>query len=191
MLTIDSYLDDSLAALTAFRADGVQRRVLADMADALVLAFQAGRKLLLCGNGGSAGDAQHIAGEVLGRLMYDRPALPALALTTDSSVMTAVSNDYGYDRVFERQVMGLGQPGDVLMALSTSGTSANIMRALEAGKARGLVCLGMTGEHGGTMRQACALLLEAPSTLTPIIQQIHITAAHLVCALVEQRLFPR
>ena len=191
MITIDSYLDESLAALTAFRADGVQRRVMADMADTLVPAFQAGRKLLVCGNGGSAGDAQHIAGEFLSRLMYDRPALPALALTTDSSVLTAIGNDYGYDHVFERQVLGLGQPGDVLIAISTSGSSANILRALKAGQDRGVICLGFTGAEPGPMRQGCALLLEAPSRLTPIVQQIHITAAHLICALVEQRLFPR
>lgn len=191
MITIESYLDDSLAALTAFRADGVQRRTMAGMADTLVLAFQAGRKLLVCGNGGSAGDAQHIAGEFLSRMMYDRPALPAVALTTDSSVLTAIGNDYGYDHVFERQVMGLGQPGDVLIAISTSGRSSNILRALHAARDRGVICMGLTGADGGPMREGCALLLEAPSRLTPVVQQIHITAAHLICTLVEQRLFPR
>ncbi len=188
---IDSYLDESLDALTAFRADPAQRRVMLAMVDALTAAFQAGRKLLLCGNGGSASDAQHIAGEFLSRLMYDRRPLPALALTTDSAVLTAIGNDYGYDHVFERQVRALGQAGDVLLGLSTSGASANVLRALAAGRAQGMVCLGFTGNRGGPMPDSCDHVLTAPSSNTPVIQQIHITAAHVICTLVERRLFPR
>ncbi len=191
MTLIETYLDDSIAALTDFRQDTKQRQIMTDMVDILVKSFETGHKLLLCGNGGSAADAQHIAGEFLSRLNYDRLPLPALALTTDSSVLTAIGNDYGFDHVFERQVQALGQPGDVLIGLSTSGASPNILRALAAGQARGLVCIGFTGARAGPLGEACTLLLAAPSTHTPIIQQIHITAAHILCTLVERRLFPR
>ena len=188
---IDSYLDETLAAFTAFRASPRHRQVMQDMAELITARFRDGRKLLICGNGGSAADAQHIAAEFISRLMYDRPPLPAIALTTDSSVLTATGNDYGYAHVFERQVLGLGAPGDVLLGISTSGTSANVLRAFEAARARGLACIGFTGAQPGPMRDACELLLEAPSAGTALIQQIHITAAHVVCALVERAIFPQ
>ena len=164
---------------------------IAAIVDRLAVALGAGRKLLLAGNGGSAADAQHIAGEFLSRLNYDRAPTAAIALTTESSVLTAIGNDYGYERVFERQVRGLGQEGDVLLAISTSGRSPNILRAIAAGRELGLVTIGLTGSTGGEMAALCDLCLHAPSDSTPLIQQIHITAGHVICGLVEERLFPR
>jgi D-sedoheptulose 7-phosphate isomerase len=164
---------------------------IAAIVDRLAVALGAGRKLLLAGNGGSAADAQHIAGEFLSRLNYDRAPTAAIALTTDSSVLTAIGNDYGYERVFERQVRGLGQEGDVLLAISTSGRSPNILRAIAAGRELCLVTIGLTGSTGGEMAALCDLCLHAPSDSTPLIQQIHITAGHVICGLVEERLFPR
>ena len=159
--------------------------------DRLVEAIAAGRKVLFAGNGGSAGDAQHLAGEFLSRLNYDRAPLPAIALTTDSSVLTAIGNDYGYDRVFERQVLGLGVAGDVLIAISTSGRSPNILRAIDAARSKGLVVVGFAGRSGGEMAGRCHLCLYAPADSTPLIQQLHITAGHIICGLVEERLFPK
>jgi D-sedoheptulose 7-phosphate isomerase len=150
-----------------------------------------GCKLLLAGNGGSAADAQHIAGELLPRLNYDRAPAAALALTTDTSVITAIGDDYGYERVFERQILGLGCPGDVFVAILTSGRSPNILRAIEAARQRRLSVVGFTGRTGGEMALRCDLCLHAPSESTPLIQQIHITAGHIVCGLIEERLFPR
>jgi D-sedoheptulose 7-phosphate isomerase len=164
---------------------------IAAIVDRVAVALGAGRKLLLAGNGGSAADAQHIAGEFLSRLNYDRAPTAAIALTTDSSVLTAIGNDYGYERVFERQVRGLGQEGDVLLAISTSGRSPNILRAIAAARELHLVTIGLTGSSGGEMAALCDLCLHAPSDSTPLIQQVHITAGHVICGLVEERLFPR
>jgi D-sedoheptulose 7-phosphate isomerase len=152
--------------------------------------MRAGNKLLIAGNGGSAADAQHIAGEFISRLMFDHAPLPAIALTTDTSALTATANDYGYELVFERQVLGLGQSGDVFLAISTSGNSPNVLRALQAARGRGLVTLGFAGAGGGKMAALCDLLLMAPTPWTPVIQQVHITAAHIYCALIERTMFP-
>ena len=188
---IDAYLDETLASMAAFRAEPHYRKTMMEMANTIIAALRAGRKLLICGNGGSAGDAQHIAAEFVGRLIYDRPPLAAIALTTDTSVLTAIGNDYGYEHVFERQVLGLGQEGDVLLGISTSGNSLNVIRALAAARTKKMACLGFTGTGGGAMRENCDLLLRAPSAKNVIIQQIHITAAHIVCALVESTMFPK
>jgi D-sedoheptulose 7-phosphate isomerase len=161
---------------------------LGSIAAAMAAALKGGGKILLCGNGGSAADAQHIAGELLSRYEFDRAPLAAVALTTDTSVLTAIGNDYGYEQVFERQVQGLGRKGDVLVALSTSGRSPNILRALDAAKKGGLVTIGFTGAKGGDLASRCDFILRAPSDKTPIIQQIHITAAHVICGLVERSL---
>ncbi len=184
------YLATSRTAMDAFAADPEATRVMLAMADAIAARMRAGGKLLVAGNGGSAADSQHIAGEFISRLMFDHAPLPSIALTTDSSAMTATANDYGYDHVFERQVQGLGQRGDVFLGISTSGNSPSVLRALEAARAGGLVTLGFAGQGGGRMAPICDHLLRAPSTWTPIIQQIHITAAHIVCALVERAMFP-
>ncbi len=187
---VGDYLAESVAALAAFQADPATRSTLAAMAEGIIASLRAGRKLLIAGNGGSAADAQHMAGEIVGRLWFDRAPLAALALTVDSSVLTATGNDYGYDRIFERQVLGLGRPGDVLLGLSTSGTTPNILLAFEAARGAGLACFGFTGSRGGPMREACTLLLEAPSAKTSVIQQLHIVAIHIVCGLVERAMFP-
>jgi D-sedoheptulose 7-phosphate isomerase len=153
-------------------------------------AFRAGNKLLIAGNGGSAGDAQHIAGEFLSRLNFDRNPLPAIALTTDTSVLTAIGNDYGFDKAFERQVRGLGKPGDVFIAISTSGRSPNVVAALKAAREAGLVTIGFTGTAANSaMAPLCDHCLAAPSPETPLIQQIHIVAAHAICGLVERNIF--
>ena len=159
--------------------------------DAITLSLRNGCKLLTCGNGGSAGDAQHIAGEFVSRLNYDRAPAASIALTTDTSVITAIGNDYGYAHVFERQVLALGRSGDVLMAISTSGKSPSILKAMQAARERGMFVIGFTGKAGGEMPPLADLMLHVPSDATPLIQQVHITAAHIVCGLVEERLFPR
>ena len=162
------------------------------IADAITQAFRDGHKLLIAGNGGSAADAQHIAGEFLSRLNFDRNPLPAIALTTDSSVLTAIGNDYGFERAFERQVRGLGNPGDVFIAISTSGRSPNVITALKAAHECGLTTIGFTGRAPrGLMQPLCDHFLAAPSEETPLIQQIHIVAAHAICGLVESSLFQR
>ena len=185
------YLAQSAAVMQAFAGDPAQRRTLIAMADAITASLRAGGKLLVAGNGGSAGDAQHIAGEFVSRLMYDRAPLPAIALTTDSSAMLAIGNDYGFVHVFERQVRALGRAGDVFLGISTSGRSPNVLAALAAARAAGIATLGFAGAEPGPMAEACGIVLRAPSGWTPLVQQIHITAAHLVCALVEQALCPR
>ena len=185
------YVGKSLRAMESFAADAAAQAVLRDMTSAIVAALRAGGKLMTAGNGGSAGDAQHIAGEFIVRLMYDRAPLAAIALTTDGSVMTAAGNDYGFERGFERQVRALGRKGDVLLAISTSGNSPNILHALEAARAAGVVTLGFSAGTGGAMAASCDHLFLAPTAETALAQQIHITAAHIVCALVERAMFPR
>jgi D-sedoheptulose 7-phosphate isomerase len=145
--------------------------------------------VLLCGNGGSAADAQHIAAELAGRLRRERAGLPAIALTVNPSVLTAVSNDYGYEMVFARQVDALGRKGDVLIGISTSGTSPNVVRALEAARARGMATIGLMGERGGPMEAHCDVAVAAPSSDTQRIQEIHIVVGHAICEIVESELF--
>ncbi|MGH7109650.1 MAG: SIS domain-containing protein [Stellaceae bacterium] len=188
---IIDYLARSRDVIQRAIDDPVFVAAIAAAADLATAALQRGNKLLLAGNGGSAGDAQHIAGEIVGRFAYDRPAAAALALTTDSSILTAIANDYGYDEVFARQVRGLGRRGDVLIALSTSGRSANILRAIAAAREQELAVVGLTGASGGAMRAVCDVCLCVPSDSTPLVQQVHLTAGHILCALVEERLFPR
>ena len=186
---IDAYLAESVIALRAFAGDGAGRRVITAMAERITAAMRDGNKLLVAGNGGSAGDAQHVAGEFVSRLMFDRDPLPAIALTKDSSVLTAIGNDYGYVHVFERQVLALGRPGDVFLGISTSGRSPNVLAAAAAARRLGLVTMAFCGRDPAGMADA-DLVMAAPSDRTAIIQQVHITAAHLLCALVERAMFP-
>lgn len=189
--SVSDYFRISCAALDrASRDDALMTSILA-IAGAITDALRAGGKVLIAGNGGSAADAQHIAGEMLSRMNYDRNPLPAIALTTDTSVLTAVGNDYGFDHVFERQIRGLGRRGDIFIAISTSGRSPNIMLALRAARELGLVTIGFTGGGPREMNALCDHCLAAPATETPVIQQIHIVAAHAICGLVEDALFPR
>ncbi len=184
------YLAESAAVLQAFAADQTCRTTMAAMAEAIGAALRAGGKLLVAGNGGSAADAQHIAGEFLSRLMFDRAPLAAIALTTDTSVLTAAANDYGFDTVFERQILALARPGDVFLAISTSGRSRNILLALDAARGRGALTMGFCGNQADAMAPRSDLLLAVPSDRTAVVQQVHIVAAHIVCALVERAMFP-
>ena len=147
-----------------------------------------GRRIYLCGNGGSAADAQHIAAELIGRFVGDRRSLPAIALTTDTSALTAIGNDYGYDEVFSRQVEGLCREGDVLIAISTSGNSDNILKAVDAAHRLGASVIGLSGKSGGVLDAKCDLSLVVPSDVTARIQEMHIVIGHLICALVEELL---
>jgi len=185
------YLVRSRDAIQAAIDDPAFAAAIRDIVEVAANALDTGHKLLLAGNGGSAADAQHLAGEMLSRLYYDRAPAAAIALTTDTSVLTAIGNDYGYERLFERQILGLGCPGDVFFAISTSGRSANILRAIDAARQKQIVTVGFTGRTGGEMASRCDICLHAPSDSTPLIQQIHITAGHIICGLVEERLFPR
>lgn len=156
-----------------------------------VESLRAGGKVMFAGNGGSAADAQHWAGELVSRFYYDRPGLAAIALTTDSSILTAIGNDYGYDYVFARQVEALGQAGDVLVAISTSGNSPNVLRAADVARARGMQVIAFTGRSGGKLLSMSDLCFRMPSDETPRIQEGHEFVGHLLCALIEAGLFPR
>lgn len=152
-------------------------------------ALETGRKLFFCGNGGSASDAQHLAAEFVGRFYKDRAPLPAQVLHANSSAMTAIANDYGYEEVFARVLRAEAKRGDILFALSTSGNSPNVINALKAARHRGVVTVGLTGKAGGAMSDYCDYILKVPSTDTPRIQEVHITLGHIICALVEEQLF--
>jgi len=158
-------------------------------AEACITTLSNGGKVLLAGNGGSAADAQHIAGEFVSRFAFDRPGLPAIALTTDTSILTAIGNDYGYENLFARQVQVHAQKGDVFIAYSTSGKSPNVIAALQEANNRGVVCIGMTGNRGGPMKELCAYYLDVPSGDTPRIQEGHAVLGHILCGLVERELF--
>ncbi len=160
-----------------------------DIGHLLIDRYEAGNKLLVAGNGGSAADAQHIAAEFVSRFNFDRPGLPALALTTDTSILTAVGNDYGYDQLFRRQLEANGLAGDVFLGISTSGNSPNILMALEAARLKGITTVGLTGASGGKMRDLCDHCLCVPSGDTPRIQEAHIVIGHTLCAMVELALF--
>ncbi|MFO7654758.1 MAG: SIS domain-containing protein [Candidatus Krumholzibacteriia bacterium] len=172
---------------TLDRLDEEHVRAVQALVDDVLAAWRAGGKLLVCGNGGSAADSQHIAAELVGRYLVDRPALAAVALTTDTSTLTAVANDCGYDRVFARQVEALGRSGDVLLVISTSGNSGNCVEAAAAARRRGLRTHALLGGDGGRLRSLVDGAFVAPSAHTPRIQEVHITAAHLVCDLLERR----
>jgi D-sedoheptulose 7-phosphate isomerase len=183
---IATHLEGSLAALQRATHDAALLDVARNIAAAIATALRSGNKLLIVGNGGSAADAQHIAAEIVGRYKRDRPAYAAIALTTDSSALTSIANDYGFEQVFARQVEGLGQRGDVLLALSTSGKSPNILAALRTAREQRLVTVGFTGSKGEKLRTLCDHLLIAQSDDTPVIQQIHLAVAHGICDEVEQ-----
>jgi D-sedoheptulose 7-phosphate isomerase len=188
---IAAHLKTSLDAFERAARDAAMLTAARKIAQVIVDGLRSGNKLLLVGNGGSAGDAQHIAAEIVGRYKRERPAYAAIALTTDSSALTAISNDYGFEQVFARQVAGLGRRGDILLALSTSGRSPNILAALQAAREHGLVTVGFTGSNGAAMAAVCDHLLVAPTDDTPVIQQIHLAVAHGICDEVEQALMQK
>lgn len=160
-----------------------------DAARLVITAFRNNRKLLLAGNGGSAAEAQHIAAEFVNRFGFDRPALPAIALSTDTSILTSIGNDLGFEKIFSRQVMALGEEGDVFIGISTSGTSENIIRALHTCREKSIVTVGLTGIFGGPMKDLCDICIKIPSEKTPRIQEAHNLTGHIICSLVENELF--
>jgi len=185
---IAAHLKSSLAALDRAAQDAAMLSAARKITQVIIAALRSGHKLLIAGNGGSAADAQHIAAEIVGRYKKERPAYAAIALTTDTSALTAISNDYGFEQVYARQVAGLGRRGDILLALSTSGRSPNILAALRAAHEHGMITVGFTGSKGAAMGVACNHLLVAPSDDTAIVQQIHLAVAHGICEEIEQAL---
>lgn len=163
-----------------------QLEVLDKIAAKMAGAMREGRKFLLCGNGGSAADSQHIAAEFIGRFKRERRSLPAIALTTDTSILTAIGNDYSYEQIFSRQVEGLGEAGDVLIAISTSGNSKNVLEAVKVAKIRGLTTIGFTGAKGGALKDMADYCFQAQAVDTPHIQEVHITALHALSEVVEE-----
>lgn len=184
-----SKIQSSYDVIGAILSDDAFIQKITEAAAICTRALKNGNKILLAGNGGSAADCQHIAGELVSRFEFDRPGLPAIALTVDSSIMTAIGNDYGYVKLFERQLQSLGQSGDIFIAYSTSGNSPNILKALEHAKANGIFSIGFTGSRKGAMNALCDLVLEVPSGDTPKIQEGHLLIGHIICGLIEQAIF--
>jgi D-sedoheptulose 7-phosphate isomerase len=188
---IAGQLRETADNLVAMSQDAVLHETIARVAEACIGALQRGNKILLAGNGGSAADSQHLAAELVNRFNYDRPGLPAFALSTDTSILTAIGNDYGYEHLFARQIEAVGNAGDVFFGISTSGRSPNILNALRVARAKGLVTVGLTGRSGGQMAEHCDYCLRSASDCTPRIQEGHISIGHTICWLIEQRMFPR
>ena len=186
---IKNLLQDSLRVFQSMLIDDRLISVTQFTAEICINALKSGNKILLAGNGGSAADCQHIAGELVSRFEFDRPGLPAIALTVDSSILTAIGNDYGYEKLFERQLQSLAKPGDIFFAYSTSGKSPNILKALEYAKSAGIVSVGFTGNRQGPMKSLCDYLLEVPSPDTPRIQEGHLVLGHIICGLIENAIF--
>ncbi|WP_291726607.1 SIS domain-containing protein [Bernardetia sp.] len=186
---INTRIQESIATKERILTNESLLENISKAAQAWKIAFQNDKKVLFCGNGGSAADAQHISAELSGRFYKDRKPLFSEALHVNSSYMTAVGNDYGYDIVFERMVQAMGRKGDVLVAISTSGNSPNIVKAVEAAKKIGMITIGMTGSKGGKLKELCDIILNVPSDDTPRIQESHILIGHILCEWVENALF--
>ncbi len=184
-------MEKSMAAKQALMRDDAVISAVSDAVSKAVAVFRTGNKLLAAGNGGSAGDSQHVAGEFVNRLYFDRPALPAVALSTDTSVLTAIGNDSGFEFVFSRQVEALGTAGDLFLGISTSGNARNIINALRACRERGVFSIGLTGQSGGEMAPLCDLCIKVPARETPRVQECHILICHIFCGLVESELFAK
>lgn len=189
MEKIKELIQASIDTKQRFLQDESLLNTLQQCAEAIVAAYNSGKRVYLCGNGGSASDAQHIAAEFTGRFYKNRTALPAQALHCDTSYLTAVANDYSYDVVYSRLVEGITHAGDVLIGLSTSGNSGNVVKAVEMAKTKGVITIGFTGEKGGQMKELCDYLINVPSNDTPRIQECHILAGHIICQLVEEIYF--
>jgi D-sedoheptulose 7-phosphate isomerase len=185
---IDQFVSESLRVKSLFFQE--HKAQIAEVAETIASCLQSGRKVLFFGNGGSAADAQHLAAELVGRFAGDRAALPGIALTTDSSILTALGNDYGYDKVFSRQVQALGNTGDTAIAISTSGNSPSVIEAIAMARSKGLFTVGFSGETGGKMRGCVEVLFRVPSRNTPRIQETHLLLGHILCELVDRHLFP-
>lgn len=184
-----THLKETISAQTILLSDPKMAENFEHATNACLKTFLNQGRVLIAGNGGSAADAQHFAGELVSRFNFDRPPLSAIALTTDSSILTAIGNDYGYEDIFARQIQAHGRDGDVFIAISTSGNSPNILKAIEAAQSIGLVVIGLTGRSGGKMKDMCDVCLCAPSDSTPRIQECHLFFEHTLCACIEESLF--
>ena len=187
---VQSRIQESIEINKALLSTGEIAGKIDKISRTLILALSQRKKVLLFGNGGSAADAQHIAAELIGRFLQERPALPAIALTVNPSVMTAIANDYDFTAVFARQLEALGQPGDVAIAFSTSGNSPNILEGIEAARQLGIATVGLTGASGGKLRDLVDDVICVPSTDTQRIQEVHILLGHILCEIIERELFP-
>lgn len=186
MQLVTDRLRESVAVKEAMLADSALLETVERTAELCIESLRSGGKLLLCGNGGSAADAQHLAAELIGRYLRERQALPAIALTTNTSNITAVGNDYSYDEIFSRQIEALGNKGDIAIGISTSGNSRNVLRAISTAKRNGLTTIGLTGDPGGALLKQADYCLQVPSACTPRIQEGHIWLGHTVCELIEE-----
>ncbi len=183
-------MDHASAGLAARKAFfDTKGGLIVEIARAMAVCLASGGKVMFCGNGGSAADSQHLAAEFTNRFKLERPPLPGLALTTDTSAITAIGNDYSFDEIFSKQLLALGRPGDILMGLSTSGTSSNVIRAMREARRNDIITVGFSGQSGGEMATVSDFLVTVPSPDTPIIQEIHIAAGHMLCHLVDHFLF--
>ncbi len=191
MYRIAESIEQSIAVKQAILDDEEFMNRIEEAANIMVASLKAGGKIHFCGNGGSAADAQHLAAELSGRFYYDRPPLNAEALHCNSSYLTAVGNDYGYENIFARLMQGTARKGDVLVGISTSGNSENILRAYDVCNEMGITTISMTGKTGGKMKDRSTLLLNVPSTDTPRIQESHIMIGHIICELIESAIFPK
>lgn len=187
--TIQQEVEKSLFTIEKILQDDLLLKTIENITQQCVNALQFNKKILFAGNGGSAADSQHLAAELVSRLCYDRPALAAIALTTDTSALTAIGNDYSFEQLFARQICAIGQEGDVFIAISTSGKSPNILAALRAAREKGILTIGFTGANGGFMSELCDFVLKAPSQETPKIQECHIVLGHIICAMIEEKIF--
>lgn len=186
---IKSHFEDSIQVKNQILQDKALIKLIQKVALITTNAYKNGFKTMLAGNGGSAADAQHIAGEFVSRFYFDRPGIPSIALTTDTSILTAIGNDYGYDRLFARQVQAQGIKGDIFIGISTSGNSTNIIEALKVCKEKEIISIGLTGQSGGKMADLCDYCIKVPSNCTPRIQESHIVIGHIICAIVEEEIF--
>ena len=186
---INNQIEKSLNLKQALFSSNEIKELIKEVSNEIIKAYKNGNKTLIAGNGGSAADAQHLAGEFVSRFYFDRPGLASIALTTDTSILTAIGNDYGYEKLFARQLQANGVSGDVFIGISTSGNSKNVIEALNYAKANGIITVGLTGEDGGLMKELCDYCICMPSTETPRIQEGHILIGHIVCAVVEEAMF--
>lgn len=191
LVTLRARIESSVKLKSALLSNTSLLECVSTVANHIVTAYQNGNKVLWCGNGGSAADAQHLSAELSGRFYYDRPPLNSEALHVNTSYITAVANDYSYDVIYSRLISAMGQKGDILIGLSTSGNSRNVVNALIKARERGMITVGFTGETGGAMKEHCDYLINIPSTDTPRIQECHMLLGHTVCELVESTLFPK
>lgn len=190
-MDIKNYIQNSIDTKTKILNDETILSTINKIAEEIVNAYKKDKKVLTAGNGGSAGDAQHIAGELVSKFFFDRPGLTAFALSTDTSILTAIGNDYGYEKSFSRQIQANAKEGDVFIGISTSGNSKNIVLALEEARKKGVITVGLAGEKQCSMDSLCDYIIHVPSSSTPTIQESHIMIGHIICALVEEAIFAK